>query len=317
MKLTVLDGHGLNPGDISWDSVKSLVDEFCVYDRTPQELVVERIADSDLILLNKVCITRKIIESCSSLKYIGVLATGYNVVDLKACKDHGVVVTNIPAYSTDAVAQHTFAFILSFTNKVAEHNQSVKNGGWISSKDFCYWTSPLTELNGKKIGIVGYGNIGSKVAAIARAFGMTVVTVNESERAKKDGVDSVSLDGLKDCDFISLHCPLTQDNAGMFNSKLINRICSSKTILINTARGGLINEKDVADALKNGALGGYACDVVLDEPMKNDNPLLTAPNCLITPHIAWAPLETRLRLLNVAVNNIKQFLSGSPVNVVN
>ncbi len=316
MKLTVLDGHGLNPGDVSWDSVKNLVDDFCVYDRTPQELVVDRISDSELILLNKVSITRAIVERCPKLKYIGVLATGYNVIDLQACHDHGVTVTNIPAYSTDAVAQHVFAFVLSFTNKISEHNQSVKNGGWIASPDFCYWTSPLTELRGKKIGIIGYGNIGSRTAAIARVFGMEVVTVNESERSKKDSVPAVSLEGLKGCDFISIHCPLTSQNAGMFNKDLIRRICSSKTILINTARGGLINEADVAEALKNGELGGYACDVVAEEPMKSGNPLLDAPRCLITPHIAWAPLETRERLLQIAVNNISSFLAGKPVNVV-
>ncbi len=314
-KITVLDGHALNPGDLSY----SVLEEFgsvTVYERTKSEDVIERIGDSDIIFLNKVCITKEIISACHNLKYIGVLATGYNVIDTKAAKEAGLIVTNIPAYSTNAVAQHVFSFILHFTNRVAQHSTDVKNGGWIKAQDFCYWLSPLTELEGKTLGIIGYGNIGSRVAHIAKAFGMKVVTANDSARAKADNVKAVGVLGLSQCDFISLHIPLTTENAHFFNAGIIEQICNKNTILINTARGGLIDEQAVADALKSGNLAGYAADVVESEPMREDSPLLSAPNCVLTPHIAWAPKETRQRCLNIAVDNLRSYINGKAKNVV-
>ena len=314
-KITVLDGHALNPGDLSY----SVLEEFGsvrVFDRTIPEQVIERIGDSDIVFLNKVNITKEIISQCHNLKYIGVQATGYNVVDVKAAKEADIVVTNIPAYSTNAVAQHVFSFILHFTNRVAEHSADVMAGGWTRASDFCYWLSPLTELDGKTIGIIGYGNIGSRVAKIAKAFGMNVVTANKSERATADGVKAVGILGLSQCDFISLHCPLTAENTHFFNAGIIEQICNKNTILINTARGGLIDEKAVSDALKSGSLGGYAADVVETEPMQADNPLLTAPNCILTPHIAWAQKETRERCLSIAVDNLRSYINGKPKNMV-
>lgn len=330
MKITVLDGHGLNPGDLSWDEVKALASEFTLYDRSPQELVAERIGNSEIILLNKVRITSEIIEKCPKLRYIGVLATGYNVVDLKACREHNIIVTNIPSYSTNAVAQHVFAFILHFANLVAEHSSSVHDGKWISNPDFCYWLSPLTEISGKTLGIFGFGHIGQKVAEIALAFGMKVIVCAHSEDSFKKGlsclalpsskiseISSVSLEDLfRKSDFLSLHAPLTPETTSFVNEKMIS-LMKSSSILINTARGGMINEKDVRAALDSKKIAGYATDVLLEEPMNKDNPLYKAPNCLITPHLAWAPKETRLRLLGIAIDNIKAFLAGNPVNVVN
>lgn len=326
MKITVLDGHGLNPGDVSWDGIKAFADEFTVYDRSPQELVANRISDSDFILLNKVRITREIIEKCQKLKYIGVLATGFNVVDLQACKEHEIVVTNIPSYSTNAVAQHVFSFILHFTNQVDSHSASVHDGKWILNPDFCYWLSPLTELSGKILGIYGFGNIGRKVAEIAHSFGMKVIVHAHSEasfnQAKinlpfADSLTYVSLEELfKLSDFITLHAPLTQETEGLINSKTLS-LMKKSAVLINTARGGLICEKDVRLALDSKKIAGYAADVLVNEPMSKDCPLYKAPNCIITPHLAWAPKETRLRLLDIEIENIKAFLAGKPINVVN
>ena len=326
MKITVLDGHGLNPGDVSWDGIKAFADEFTVYDRSPQELVANRISDSDFILLNKVRITREIIEKCQKLKYIGVLATGFNVVDLQACKEHEIVVTNIPSYSTNAVAQHVFAFILHFTNLVASHSASVHEGKWISNPDFCYWLSPLTELSGKTLGIFGFGHIGQKVAEIAHSFGMKVIVHAHSEASFNqtkinfpfaDSLAYVSLEELfKLSDFITLHAPLTQETEGLINSKTLS-LMKKSAVLINTARGGLICEKDVRLALDSKKIAGYAADVLVNEPMSKDCPLYKAPNCIITPHLAWAPKETRLRLLDIEIENIKAFLAGKPINVVN
>ena len=327
MKITVLDGHGLNPGDVSWDGIKAFADEFTVYDRSPQELVANRISDSDFILLNKVRITREIIEKCQKLKYIGVLATGFNVVDLQACKEHEIVVTNIPSYSTNAVAQHVFSFILHFTNQVASHSVSVHNGGWISNPDFCYWLSPLTELNGKTLGIYGFGHIGQKVAEIAHSFGMKIIVHAHSaesfEKAKKNlpfdssDIKMVSVEELfKESDFLSLHAPLTPETQSLVNSKTLS-LMKKSAYLINTARGGMICEKELRQALDSGTIAGYATDVLLEEPMNETCPLYKAPNCVITPHLAWAPKETRLRLLDIEIENIKAFLAGKPINVVN
>ncbi len=315
MKLTILDGNAVNPGDLSWDILKQFSDDIKVYPRTPVELVKERIGNSDIILLNKINITKDILSSCPSLKYIGVLATGYNVIDLKATKEKNIVVTNIPSYSTNAVAQHVFSFITYFSNHVALHNESVHNGEWIRNPDFCYWKEQLIELSGKTLGIFGYGNIGRKVAQIAKAFDMNVICTTRTPKA--DMPKSVSFDELlKESDFLSLHAPLTEQTKKIINAESLSKMKSS-AYLINTARGGFINEVDLAKALNNGTLKGYACDVLEEEPMSSTSPLLSAPNCIITPHIAWAPKETRIRLLNIAVDNLKNWFNGTPINVVN
>lgn len=313
MKITILDGHALNPGDVSYD-IFSQFGELNIYDRTPAELVIPRIGDSEVVFLNKVNITEEVFSACPKLKYIGVMATGYNVIDIEAAKRHNVVVTNIPSYSTDAVAQHVFALILNFTNHVSLHNDSVQANEWVKCPDFCYWKSPLIELNGKTLGIFGYGSIGSKVAEIAKAFGLKVICCT---RTQKPGMpESVTFEGLlKKSDFVSLHAPLTDKTKDIINKDSL-KLMKKSAYLINTARGGFVVEKDLADALNNNTIAGYAADVVLSEPMAADSPLLGAKNCIITPHIAWAPLETRQRLLGIAVDNIKAWLSGNPINVV-
>jgi len=316
MKLTILDGHALNPGDLSWDGIKSLVDDFIFYERTPPEKIIERIGNSDMILLNKINITREVLDNCPNLKYIGVLATGYNVIDTKACKEKGVIVSNIPAYSTDAVAQHVFAFILNFTNLIQSHSDSVKNGDWIKNPDFCYWNEPLTELAGKTIGIFGFGNIGQKVAKIAHAFGMNVIIHIHSEKSFSGEEKTVSIEELfSQSDFITLHAPLTPETTEIINEKNLS-LMKKNAIIINTARGGLVNEKDLRKALDSNKIKGYATDVLLNEPMIESTPLYNAPNCIITPHIAWAPKETRLRLMDIAIENIKNFIHNTPSNVV-
>lgn len=313
MKITILDGHALNPGDVSYD-IFSQFGDLTIYDRTPAELVIPRIGDSEVIFLNKVNITEEVFSACPNLKYIGVMATGYNVIDIDAAKRHNVVVTNIPSYSTDAVAQHVFALILNFTNYVSLHNDSVQANEWVKCPDFCYWKSPLIELNGKTLGIFGYGSIGSKVAEIAKAFGLKVICCT---RTQKPGMpEQVTFeDLLKNSDFVSLHAPLTDKTKDIINKDSL-KLMKKSAYLINTARGGFVVEKDLADALNNNTIAGYAADVVLSEPMAADSPLLGAKNCIITPHIAWAPLETRQRLLGIAVDNIKAWLSGNPINVV-
>ena len=327
MRITVLDGHGLNPGDVSWDGIKAFADEFTVYDRSPQELVVERIGNSEIVLLNKVHITKEIVERCPNLRYIGVLATGYNVVDTAACREKGIIVTNIPSYSTNAVAQHVFSFILHFTNLVAQHSVSVHGGRWISNPDFCYWLSPLSELSGKTLGIYGFGHIGQKVAEIAHSFGMKILVHAHSKESFEKAIKNLSFASSEikmvsveelfgESDFVSLHAPLTPETANLVNDKTL-ALMKKSAVLINTARGGMIVEKDVRKALDNGTIAGYAADVLLEEPMNKDCPLYKAPNCVITPHLAWAPKETRLRLLGIEIENIKAFLAGKPINVVN
>lgn len=315
MKITVLDGYAANPGDVSWDAIRALGD-FTVYERTPIEKVVERIGDSDIILLNKIKITKEIVSQCPNLKYIGVLATGYNVVDTAACHEKGIVVTNIPSYSTEAVAQHVFAFILEFANHVAAHSDSVHAGDWIKNPDFCYWLSPLTELNGKTLGIFGFGHIGQKVAQIAHALGMNVLVHVHSEKSFTGGEKTVTTGALfSQSDYITLHAPMTKETANLVNEKTL-ALMKPSAILINTARGGLVDEAAVRKALDGKKIAGYAADVVLNEPMNADCPLYKAPNCLLTPHIAWAPKETRERLLGIATENLKAFISGKPINVV-
>ena len=313
MKLTILDGHAVNPGDLPWDEFRNFAD-ITVYERTPENLVAQRIGDSDAIFLNKIKITEEILSACPNLKYIGVLATGYNVIDLEAARKHNVIVTNIPSYSTDSVAQHVFSFILHFTNRVAEHNQSVQNGDWVKCPDFCYWNSSLMELTGKTLGIFGYGSIGKKVSQIAKAFGMNVICCTRTP--KPDMPTPVTFEQLlSQSDFISLHAPLTDKTQNIINKDSLKFVKPS-AYLINTARGGFVVEKDMADALNNNQLAGYAADVVVEEPMAQNSPLLGAKNCVITPHIAWAPLETRARLQKIALENLKAWINNAPINVV-
>ena len=314
IKLTILDGHAVNPGDLPWTFLEGLVD-FKVYERTSPEQVIERIGNSDAIFLNKIQITKEIFEACPNLKYIGVLATGYNVIDIKAAKEHGVVVTNIPAYSTDSVAQHVFSFILYFTNQVAQHSESVMNGDWVKCRDFCFWNGSLSELAGKTLGIFGYGNIGRKVSEIAKAFGMKVICCTRTQ--KPDMPESVSFEELlKRSDFLTLHAPLTEQTKNIINKETLS-LMKPEAYLINTARGGFVVEQDLADCLNEGRIAGYAADVLIQEPMAENCPLLKAKNCVITPHIAWAPRETRKRLQGIAEENLKAWISGKPINVVN
>ena len=303
----------MNPGDLSWDSFSKYAD-ITVFERTPQELAVEHIGNSDAILLNKVKITSDILSKCTNLKYIGVLATGYNVIDVDAVKKAGICATYIPDYSTNAVAQHVFALITYFTNHVAVHNESVINGDWTKNPDFCYWKKPLIELCGKTLGILGYGKIGRQTAKIAEAFGMNVIVC--PHKITPEIENFVNFDSLlKKSNFISLHVPLTEETEEIIDSSAISKMRDGAYI-INTARGGLINENDMRAALDSGKTGGYAADVLLHEPMNSDCPLLNAPNCVLTPHIAWAPPETRARLLKIAVENFASYLEGNVQNSI-
>lgn len=313
MKIVILDGNALNPGDLSWKPLEQF-GSVTVYPRTNPEDVASRIGDSDIVLLNKINITEEILSQCPSLKYIGVQATGYNVIDLEACRHHNVTVTNVPSYSTAGVAQLVFAFISEFACHLQLHSDSVMAGDWVKSKDFCYWKTPLVETDGKTIGIFGYGSIGSRVARIAEAFGMKVQVCTRTPKPEiKNPVDFETL--LKTSDIVTLHAPLTPQTKEIINSKTLS-LMKKNAILINTARGPLVNENDVRKALEDGIIAGYGADVVCSEPMSKDNPLLNAPNCLITPHIAWAAVETRQRLLSVVIENIKAFTEGHPQNVV-
>lgn len=303
----------MNPGDLSWDSFNKYAD-VTVFDRTPQELTAERIGNSDAILLNKVKITSEILSKCPNLKYIGVLATGYNTLDVDAVKNAGICATYIPDYSTNAVAQHVFALITYFTNHVAVHNESVMNGDWIKSPDFYYRKKTLIELCGKTLGILGYGKTGRQTAKIAEAFGMNVIVC--PHKITPEIENFVNFDSLlKKSNFISLHVPLTEETEEIIDSSAISKMRDGAYI-INTARGGLINEVDMRAALDSGKIGGYAADVLLHEPMNSDCPLLNAPNCVLTPHIAWAPPETRARLLKIAVENFASYLEGNVQNSI-
>ena len=314
MKLAILDAHADNPGDLSWDSFKEFAD-VVLYDRTSSNDVINRIGDADAIFVNKVQITEEILQKAPKLKYIGVCATGYNVIDLDACSKRNIIVTNIPTYSTNAVAQHVFALITNFSNSVSLHNQSVHAGEWIQSPDFVYWKEPLFELAGKTLGIFGYGEIGSKVAEIGKAFGMKIIC---NTRTKKPGMpEFVSFEELlKEADILTLHAPLTDLTKNIINKESLS-LMKKSAYLINTARGGFVVEKDLAECLKAGGIAGYAADVIATEPMLPDCPLLNCPNCVLTPHIAWAPKETRKRLLDIAYENLKAWIDGHPINVVN
>ncbi|MFS1001501.1 D-2-hydroxyacid dehydrogenase [Enterococcus casseliflavus] len=319
MKIVVLDGYALNPGDLSWQGFEEL-GEVTVYDRTSytdKQEIIERIGDAEAILTNKTPITADVLKACPQLTYIGVLATGYNVVDLAAAKEQGITVTNIPSYSTNAVAQATFALLLEVTNQVGHHNRSVHQGDWQTSKDFSYWQTPLMELAGKTIGLIGYGAIAQTVATIAHAFQLKVIYFNHRPKpAQADWAKQVSLAELyQEADIISLHVPQFPETEKMIDRTALAQMKSS-AILINTARGGLIDEGAVAEALQTGQIAALAADVVSKEPIAADNPLLQAPNCYLTPHIAWAPVETRRRLMGIAVANLSGFKAGTPQNVV-
>lgn len=317
MKIVVLDGYTLNPGDLSWDALQSL-GECQIYDRTPAELRVERIADADAVFTNKVIIDKDIFDRCPSIKYVGILATGYNVIDLEAATRANVVVTNIPSYSTDSVAQLVFAHLLKIVNQVSDHSQAVKQGAWAASKDFSFCLSSQIELSGKTLGVIGFGQIGRKVAEIGSAFGMKILFQNRSVKSDvPPGFIQCELGYLlKKADIVSLNCPLTESNKGFINKEKIGMM-KPNAILINTGRGPLINEHDLAEALNNKRIAAAGLDVLSSEPPKVDNPLLKADNCYITPHIAWATKEARQRLMNIAVANLKAFLNREELNVIN
>ncbi len=313
-KIVVLDGYTLNPGDLSWDRLKDL-GSVEIYDRTQEDQIEERIGECEIVITNKTPITRELLERKPGIKYVGVLATGYNVVDIEAAKDKGVVVTNIPTYGTEAVAQYVFALLLELCHRVAHHDRRVKEGAWSSAKDFCFWDYPLMELAGKTMGLIGYGRIGQATARIAKAFGMEVL-VYDLKKTEGEGVEFVDLETLyRRSDVVSLHCPLTEENLGMINRESIERM-KRGVLIINTSRGPLIDEEDLAEALNSRSVGGAALDVLAVEPAREDNPLLKAHNCIITPHIAWAPKEARERLLNIAVDNLEGYLKGSIENRV-
>lgn len=318
MKITVLDGYGLNPGDLSWEELKKLGD-LTVYDRTAPSETIERSAGSEILITNKTIIDRGIIEKLPDLRYIGVLATGYNVVDTKAAREKGITVTNIPSYSTASVAQMVFSLLLAITNGVEHFTADNRAGRWSRNADFCYWDSPLMELAGKTFGIVGFGNIGSKVAGIALALGMKVMAqTSKSQEELPTGIEKATgLEHLlKECDVLSLHCPLTESTKHIINATTLAMMKPS-AILINTGRGPLVDEIALAAALNSGALRGAGVDVLSCEPPSIDNPLLYARNCYTTPHIGWATTEARQRLMDIAVANVANFLNGTPTNVVN
>ena len=317
MKIVVLDGYGLNPGDLSWESLESLGDVE-VYPRTAPEDVIDRCFNAEIVLTNKVVFNKKNLVELPRLKYIGVLATGYNVVDVDTAADLDIVVTNIPSYSTDSVVQMTFAHILAMTNRVEHYTLQNRNSRWSYNPDFVYWDTPLIELAGKTMGIVGLGNIGMKVALLARCFGMEVFAfTSKASSALPEGIKKTTFEGLLSVsDILSLHCPLNRSTREIINATTLAKM-KPGALLVNTGRGPLVNESDVADALRSGQLGGYGADVMCQEPPSEDNPLFSAPNAYITPHIAWATYEARQRLMSIAVGNVKAFIEGSPVNVVN
>ena len=316
MKIVVLDGYCLNPGDLTWEAMASL-GELKVYDRTSPKDLLERAEGAEVLITNKTLITGKDMEALPQLKYIGVLATGYNVVDIESAKKKGIVVTNIPAYSTNSVAQMVFAHILNITQRVGHYACMNRQGKWSDNADFCYWDTDLIELNGKWIGIVGYGNIGQATARIALAFGMKVgVFTSKAQSELPEGIIKMDLDDLfKNCDIVSLHCPLTPSTQEMVNAERLS-LMRSNAILINTGRGPLINEQDLANALNEGKIAAAGLDVLSIEPPVPSNPLLSARNCFITPHIAWATKEARIRLMQIAVDNLKEFKRGNIINNV-
>lgn len=316
MKIVSLDGAALNPGDLSWECFEQF-GEVTVYPRTHTEKeTIARIGDADIVLLNKVPITETVLEACPSVKLICCLATGYNVVDIEAAKARGIPVCNVPAYSTQAVAQFTVGLLLELCHRIGHHDRLVHEGAWEQCPNFCFWDTPQMELAGKTMGIIGYGRIGQAVGGIARALGMNVLAYSRTHRPELT-VDYVDLDALlARSDVVSLHCPLFPQTHKLINTETISKM-KDGAILLNTSRGAIIDEQAVADALKSGKLSGAAVDVVREEPILGDNPLLNAPHCIITPHMAWAPIETRKRILDITVESIRGYLCGNPVNVVN
>ncbi len=323
MKIVVLDGYTLNPGDLSWAGLEELGDltvyDRTVFDRSNDNLIIERIGDAQIVFTNKTPLPREVLRKAPNVKYIGVLATGYNIVDIEAAKELGITVTNIPTYGTDSVAQMVFAHLLEICHHVAAHSDAVKNGEWTNNVDWCFWKYPLIELAGKTMGIIGYGRIGQAVGRVAQAFGMKVLANDKypNKDLESDTLKYVELDELlANSDVISLHCPLFEENKGMINKDSIAKM-KDGVIIINTSRGPLIVEDDLAEALNSGKVYAAGLDVVSTEPIKADNPLLKAKNIFLTPHIAWAPKESRQRLMDIAVENLKAYLNGKPINVVN
>ena len=317
MKLINLDASALNPGDLSWD-VLNQFGQVTLYQKTEsEEEAISRIGDHEIVLTNKVPITESLLAACPNIKLICIQATGYNIVDTAACAKRGIPVCNVPDYGTAAVAQFTLALMLELCHRIGLHDTVVHEGKWCRSKTFCFWDTPQMELGGKTLGIIGFGRIGQATAKLAQAFGMQVIACSRTRKDTELGVEYVDMDTLlARSDFVSLHCPLFAENTKMVNAEFISRM-KDGAFLINTARGGLLDEQAVADALAAGKLAGAAVDVVTEEPMKTYNPLLSCPNCIITPHIAWAPKESRQRLLDCCVENIRAFLQGKPQNVVN
>lgn len=314
MKIVVLDGYGLNPGDLSWEGIEKL-GEVTIYDRTSNDELMDRCIEAEALITNKTVIDTNLIESLPSLKYIGVLATGYNVVDIKKATEKGIVVTNIPAYSTESVAQTAFAHILNITQRIGYYAQENRKGRWSSNSDFCYWDTPLTELKGKKIGLIGLGHTGNATARIAIAFGMQVFAYTSKVKLQLPiEIKKMELDELfSECDIISLHCPLTADTKNIVNEERLNMM-KSTAILINTSRGGLIDENALAIALNKEKIAAAGLDVLSQEPPMPENPLLKAKNCFVSPHIAWATKEARTRLMEIAENNLKSFIEGKIIN---
>ena len=314
MQIVILDGHGVNPGDMDWTPLKKL-GTVSVYDRTHPDMIAQRLRGADAVFTNKVKITREVLLGVRQLKFIGVLATGYDTVDLKAARERGITVCNVPAYSTEAVAQLTISLLLDLTQRAAHLDALVHKGQWTASPDFCYWDKAPVLLDGKTFGVIGTGRIGCRVAKIAQALGMRVIGYSRTEHTGFCG-ERLSLDEvLAQSDVLSLHCPATADTIGLIRAETIAKM-KDGAILLNTARGSLLSESDVADALRSGKLAGVGVDVVSSEPIKKSNPLLSAPNCMITPHYAWSPIPTRQKLIDVSAANLAAFLNGTPINVV-
>jgi glycerate dehydrogenase len=315
-KIVVLDAYCLNPGDLSWGRLE-LLGECVFHDRSSAAQVIERIRDADILLTNKVPLSRETMAGCPRLKYIGVTATGYNIVDVQAAGELGILVTNVPSYGTASVAQMVFAHLLNLTQRVAEHAQAVRVGRWASSPDWCFWDYPLLELEGMTMGIVGFGRIGQATARLARAFGMQVLAHNRSGIKESDGIRGADMDTVfRESDVLSLHCPLTADTQRLVNRERL-ALMKPTAFLINTSRGALVDEAALAEALNNGRLAGAGLDVLDTEPPADQNPLYSAKNCYITPHIAWATRASRQRLLNMAIDNVAAYLRDEPQNVVN
>ncbi len=317
MKIVILDGYTLNPGDLSWDELKQLGDVE-IHDRTPQDKVVERAKDAEVVFTNKTPLGEDLLNQLPKLKFIGVLATGYNVINIEVAKQKGVVVSNVPGYGTPSVVQMTFALLLELCQHVQHHSNTVRDGKWSASKDFCYWDYPLVELENKTIGIVGFGDIGSKVGDVATAFGMNIIgnSRTQTDQGHRKNFKWASVpDLLKQSDVVSIHCPLTPETKGLINKENL-QLMKPSAFLLNTSRGPVIVDQDLADALNNDVIAGAGIDVLSTEPPPAGNPLFTAKNCVITPHISWATKEARTRLMDITVNNLSAFLNGKPVNVV-